>query len=96
MLPDDVVTSASSMVAPTSLSTSLKASEMPIDTDTPAVPPSDAATAAAPAIALMPDESVALTVTRLASMSAIEWPPAAPSLSPSMVALTRVLILFSL
>ncbi len=55
--------SARRIAASTSLSTSLNASASPIETDTPTVPPSDAATDAAPAIALMFEESAATRVT---------------------------------
>ena len=70
MPPVDVVTpwSASLMYASTSLATSLKASERPIAIDTPAVPPSEAASEAAPAMASMPEASSACTVTLAASM----------------------------
>ena len=79
------------MKAPTTLLTSLKASDRPIDTEMPAVPPSEAATDAAPAIALMPEESIASMLTLPALMPSVSV--LAPS--PLMDAWTRVLILFS-
>ena len=69
------------------MSTRLKARESPIATDTPALPPTDPATEAAPAMLFIVDESFATRVILFALI------PVAPS--PFIKDRTSVAILFS-
>ena len=87
--PLSVVTPSSALRtnASTSLLISFSAIERPMETATPVLPPTAAASEAAPATALMPESSSAFSATLEPLM------PSAPS--PSMYALTSVVILFS-
>jgi hypothetical protein len=77
--------------AETTLDIWLNASDSPIATDTPASPPTDPASEAAPATALITEESCAPSVTLVAVIPPVNG--SAPS--PMMPAVTSVLILFS-
>ena len=77
--------------AATSSSISLRASETPIDTDTPATPANAAASEAPSASALIFDASVAVSVTRAATTP---WIANVGSPSPEIDAVTSLMIVF--
>ena len=93
--PVSVLTSVSAplMDASTSLLTKLSARATPIETDNPRLPPTDPAMAAAPAMAEIPDLSVALSAILPALTPPVS--SSSPVSSPSIKDLTLFKILLS-
>ena len=84
----DVVTVAAMTAAATSMSSELRAIDRPMETATPAVPPTPAATDAAAATTRMSETSSPFTVREAAAM-VTGWAASPPSITARVAAVIR-------